>query len=395
MLVRLGFKIKIGYPSKERTPKICLSSSLHLFSTHFKKILSQGLENLWFHPDDRYCALAYSCGLILIPHKPTLRLLQSTTGFRAVNLSEFLQAEILGWETEGIFDSVIQSLPADGELITDEVVLPKENTAQMEAEVVYSSCDKRLLQGQAYAVLVWIQGETTRVVGFRPVQGDLFVATAEMIQHFLSLGPSITGVRADGAYFKPGFCQHLKALGIPLVSKPRRDSKWWLGNEKIQLKTWATQLDKASFHYYGVQRVYARSFLLTHHDRPACKIVVVRPQRSCADKDIFFLLSTDLSLTTRQIIIAYRKRWRIEVAFRDCKQHLGLKAHQGWKQSSLRHVAMVFLTYNFLAEEKEIWGGTLGGRKRDWIHRQKLERTTLSDLSNTYIGSTMTLQLSS
>lgn len=338
--------------------------------------------------------MAYSTGLILAKQKPTFRLLQSTTGFRAVELSEFLQAEILGWDTEGLFDEVIRGLPAGGELITDEVVLAKENTSQMEATVVYSSCDKRVLQGQAYAVLVWIQGSVTRVVGFRPVREDVFAVTEAMLRRFQSLGPAVTGLRADGAYWKPGCWERLNALGIPLVSKPRRDTKWWLGNEEIQLKRWAAQLDKTSFHYYGEQKVYARSFRLTHHDRPPCKLVVIRPQRSCPDKDIQFVITTDLTLTTRQIITAYRRRWRIEVLFRDCKQHLGLKAHQGWKQSSLRHVAMVFLTFNFLAQEREQQGGTLGARKRAWIQASKQERTTLSGLFNTEKGSTLTLQLS-
>lgn len=312
-----------------------------------------------------------------------------------MRLSEFLQADILGWETEGLFDEVIRTLPAGGELLTDEVVLAKENTSQMDAGLVYSSSDKRVLQGQAYAVLVWAHGQTTRVVGFRAVQDDLFAVTEAMIRRFLSLGPAVTGLRADGAYFKPGCWERLKALGIQLVSKPRRDSKWWHGNEQIQLKIWAAQLDKGSFHYYREQKAYARSFRLTHHDRPPCKLVVIRPQRSCSDADIQFVITTDLTLTTRQIITAYRKRWRIEVLFRDCKQHLGLKDHQGWKQSSLRHVAMVFLTFNFLAAEREQQGGTLGARKRHWIHASKQERTTLSALSNRENGSTMTLQLSS
>lgn len=223
-----------------------------------------------------------------------------------MDLSAFLQAEILGWDTESLFDEVIRNLPAGGELITDEVVLPKENTSEMEASPVYSSSDKRVLQGQAYAVLVWAQGQTTRVVGFRAVHDNLFAVTEAMIHRFVSLGPAVTGLRADGAYFKPECWKRLKALRIPLVSKPRRDTWWWQGNQYIQLKVWATQLDKASFHYYREQRAYARSFELTHHDRPRCKLVVIRPQRSCADKDIQFVITTDLGLTTRQILTAYR-----------------------------------------------------------------------------------------
>jgi len=338
--------------------------------------------------------VAYSTGLILSEQKPTLRLLQSTTGFRAVNLSEFLQADVLGWDTVSLFDEVIRTLPAGGELISDEVVLPKENTSQMEADSVYSSCDKRILQGQAYAVLVWVHGSMTRVVGFRPVHNDLFAVTEALLKHFLALGPAITGLRADGMYFKPDCWKRLKTLNIPLVSKPRRDTWWWCGNEKIQLKVWAAQLDKASFHYYGPQKVYARSFQLTHHDRPPCKLVVIRPQRSCDPENLQFIVSTDLTLTTRQIITAYRRRWRIEVTFRDCKQHLGLKAHQGWKKSSLRHVAMTFLTFNFLAAERERQGGTLGAQKRAWIQSSKSERTTLSALFADQNGFTHTLQLS-
>lgn len=312
-----------------------------------------------------------------------------------MELSGFLQADILGWETDSLFNEVIRDLPAGGELLTDEVVLPKENTSQMEASLVYSSSNKRILQGQAYAVLVWAQGESTRVVGFRALKDDLFAVTEAMLSHFLALGPAVTGVRADGAYFKPDCWKRLKTLGVPLVSKPRRDTWWWHGSEKIQLKIWAAQMDKACFHYYRQQKVYARSFRLTHHDRPPCKVVVIRPQRSCADADIQFIITTDLTLTTRQIITAYRRRWRIEVLFRDCKQHLGLKDHQGWKQSSLRHVAMAFLAFNFLAAEREQHGGTLGARKREWIQRLKQERTTLSGLSNTKNGSMLTLQLSS
>jgi Transposase DDE domain len=323
-----------------------------------------------------------------------LRLLQSTTGFRAVDLSDFLQADVLGWDTHILFDALIQGLPAGGELITDEVVLAKENTSKMDTDLVYSSCNKRVLQGQAYAVLLWANETMSRVVGFRAVQGDLFAVTEDLLRHFLALGPLVTGLRADGMYFKPDCWKRLKALGLSLVSKPRRDSKWWLGNEPIQLKIWAAQLDKASFHYYGKQKVYARSFLVTHHDRPPCKLVVIRPQRSCPDEDIQFVLTTDLSLTTRQIFTAYRKRWRIEVTFRDCKQHLGLADHQGWKHSSLRHVAMVFLTFNFLAHEREQLGGTIGKRKKEWIQLANLERTTLLDTNQTKYNATQQLYLS-
>ena len=304
--------------------------------------------------------MAYSCGLILSPIKPTFKAIQAETGVKTIELSEFLQADILGWPIETMFDSTIANLPPYGELLVDIVVAAKENTSNMEAKPVYCSSGKRVLQGQAYAVLTWTKGVLTQVVGFRKIDDKHFQVTDEMIQHFLSFGIPIKGIRADGAYFKAGFRRNLKRLALGLISKPRKDSKWWLSNEYIQLKKWAQTLPVESFHYYSEQKVYARSFVMSRHDCPPSRVVVIRPKRSCEEKEHLFLVPTDVDLTTREVITGYRRRWRIETLFRDCNQNLGLKCHQGFSQTSERHVAMVFLTYNLLAQIKADTGKTIG-----------------------------------
>ena len=286
-------------------------------------------------------------------------MIQSSTGIKAIDLSEFLQSEILGWPTESVFDAVIQKLPEGGELLLDAVVAPKENTSCMDARWVYSSCNKRMLQGQEYAVLVWSKGTLTQVVGFRKIADNNFEVSEEMIAHFLSFGVSIMGIRADGAYFKSGFRQRLRKLFMNLISKPRRDSWWYLATEEIQLKHWAAELPIESFHRYANTKIYARSFIMSRHECPPCRVVVMRPKRSCQADEILFLISTDVNLSTQEIIVGYRRRWRIEVVFRDCSQNLGLKCHQGFSQTSERHVTMVFLTYNFLAKIKSDSGKTI------------------------------------
>ena len=223
-----------------------------------------------------------------------------------------------------------------------------------------------MLQGQEYAVLVWTKETLTQVIGFRKIEKNNFQVSQDMLFHFLSFGISITGTRADGAYFKSGFRRCLRQLEMSLISKPRRDSKWFLGREEIQLKHWVKELKIDSFHHYGEQGVYARSFVMARYDCAPSRVVVMRPKRSCAHKKIVFLLSTDVSLTTREIIIGYKKRWRIEVLFRDCSQNLGLKSHQGYSKTSERHVAMVFLTYNILAELKSESGKTVGRLIREF-----------------------------
>ena len=287
--------------------------------------------------------------------------MQSVTGQRAVDLSEFLQEDVLGWDYETLFDETVIGLPEGGELLVDIFVAPKENTSRMNARTVYSSSDKRVLQGQEYVVLTWTKETLTQVVGFREViPGKHFEQVDEMLRHLLSLGLQMKRVQADGAYFKSGFCRYLNTLALELISKPRRDSWWWHGNERIQLKKWASSLPVESFHYYPKQKVYARSFVMSRHDCKPCRIVVIRPKRSCEAQRMLFYLSTDPHLTTQEIIAGYRRRWRIETVFRDCNQNLGLKAHQGFSQTSVRHVAMVFLNYNILAQLKAQMGKTIG-----------------------------------
>lgn len=106
-----------------------------------------------------------------------------------MDLSEFLQEDILGWDYETLFDETIVSLPAGGELLVDIFVSPKENTSRMNARAIFSSSDKRVLQGQEYVVLIWRKKTLTQVVGFREVAPDKhFERVDEMLRHILTLG---------------------------------------------------------------------------------------------------------------------------------------------------------------------------------------------------------------
>lgn len=351
-----------------------------------KKILSHQLGRVWFHPSDFHEAVAYTVGLISSMGKPSLKILQSKTGIQAVNLSEFLRVEELGWEISTAFNGQAHKLPAGGELLTDTFVAPKEHTTYMGAYRVHSSSQKRILQGQQYAVLVWSLGSQTVVVGCREIAAGqkIFTVTLDLIKEFLLSGIEVLGVSADGFYSKPGFLKPLKELKLSLVSKPRRDS-WWALNtsimlsdhgEKIQLKQYANTLPIESFHYYQEQHVYAKSILVSSKEGIDYKVVFIRPRRSSPPQKWIYLLSTDTKMTTREIIKRYRRRWRIEVVFRDCSQNLGLKHHQGHSGSSERHVVMVFLTYNFLAELKFREGKTIGFLKRHLATAYDQERTT-------------------
>lgn len=337
------------------------------------------MKKIWDIQKDYEIGMSYSMGLILSEKKPVLKVIQSETGIQAINLSYFLQEELRYWELEALFEKEIEMLDDDGELLLDEVVMPKENTTRMQAHITHCSSQDRRLLGQEYLVLVWTKGNKTVVVNFLMVKhdDDRLKLSVELIEKFLKSGKEVKGLRADGWFFKESFVQDLRRINIGLISKPRNDSKWYLDNEQIQLKKYAPTISKDSFHYYGKQGVYAKSIIVANQKYFYCKVVIVKPKHSSKPEDYFYLVSTDTTLTTREIIQGYRNRWRIEVLFRDCSQNLGLKDCQAYKKASETHVAMVFLTYNFLAEIKENEGGSIGMIKRKFINSCKPTPTNI------------------
>lgn len=63
-----------------------------------------------------------------------------------------------------------------------------------------------------------------------------------------------------------------------------------------------------------------------------------------------YLLSTDISLSNRQIISYYKNRWDLEVSFRYQKDSLGLKDYQMRSIKGIkRYWYIIYLAYNFLS----------------------------------------------
>jgi len=331
--------------------------------------LRRNLKKVWDFQKDFEIGLAYSMGLILSEKKPVLKVIETETGYKAINLSDFLKEELRYWEKDEIFKKEIEMLSDDGEIILDEVMCPKENTTKMDAHIVHCSSQKRLLKGQEYLVLIWTKGNKTVVVDFIMVKknDDRLKLSAEIVEKFINSGKKVKGLRADGWFFKEDFVKNLRELKMGLISKPRKDSKWFLGSEDIQLNKYAKTLSKDKFHYYGKEGFYAKSIIVANRKYHYCKVVIIKPKHSSEQKDYIYLVSTDIELTTREIIKGYKTRWKIEVVFRDCSQNIGLKDCQAYKKASETHVAMVFLTYNYLSSIKEKEGGTIGILKKKFI----------------------------
>lgn len=338
------------------------------------------LQRLWFHPADFQLAVAYTLGLIAHPKSRALfSVIRSTTGVHVSALSDFLNPEVLGWPGELLFDTLIQSLPPGGELITDLFVIPKDHTQCMQARKMWSSGHKRFVDGQAFVLLVWAKASQAVVIGCRQLaeHEPRYTVTLELIQHALDLGLQVTRLLADGDYCRVPLVRALRERKLFLVSKVRRDTWWYVGAQQVQLSVWAQGLSIETCHYYPGFG-YAKGVEIACHGCAPCKLVVLRPKRSSPRKDWVFLFSSDPRMSVRAILQAKRRRWQIEVVIRDSSQHLGLKQHQGQLETSQRHVWMSFLAYNFLSGFKAQYGRTIGYWRRAWSRLYNQERTSVS-----------------
>jgi len=81
------------------------------------------------------------------------------------------------------------------------------------------------------------------------------------------------------------------------------------------------------------------------------KLVTLKKRKN--SRNPTFLVSNNLELTGSKVLEYYKKRWPIEVFYRDCKQHLGLGEYEVRKLDAVViHLHLVFFLYTLLKNAK-------------------------------------------
>jgi hypothetical protein len=150
---------------------------------------------------------------------------------------------------------------------------------------------------------------------------------------------AIGQVRKDTALFK----QPVKIA----ASARKRGAPKKYGNKLTQHEVEKLPLHKANLNIYGgCKQVTYRSSNCIARFLKALPVIAVwckLPDK----KDWILILSTDLSLTTEQIIKFYARRWKIEPMFNEIKHSFGLI--RAWEQTSQtlhRWVSMLCISYS-------------------------------------------------
>lgn len=137
-------------------------------------------------------------------------------------------------------------------------------------------------------------------------------------------------------------------LNLKWVSRTKENAKVWLNAECLTVKEIAAKIKKANYHYYNVLGARVRSFQVKVEDR-FLKLTVIKDDTSKESGRTKYLMTNATWLTNMEHVFWYRRRWAIEVFFRDAKQELGLaKCEARDPKVIVSHVLLVCLAYTFL-----------------------------------------------
>jgi hypothetical protein len=182
----------------------------------------------------------------------------------------------------------------------------------------------------------WIVGDTVAPMSFWDA------AIAAVLEATRCLGEASVRVVADAFYSKAPFLNGLRACGIDVISRLRKDAVGWddpeprlpgtRGRKPRYGRKWplATLLTaetpiRERLTLYGTltEVVFVVRDVWLRDVAQKVRVVVLE-----GAKEPFILVSTDPTLSALQIIELYGARFSLELTIRDLKQHFGLGDYQ-------------------------------------------------------------------
>lgn len=147
-----------------------------------------------------------------------------------------------------------------------------------------------------------------------------------------------------------------KDLHLDWVTRIKHNQKVIYQGKKLSVREVGDSVKKSNYHYYACLKGKVRSFEILLHGRPV-KLTVIKDDPHPERDRTKYLITSNLHLSNIEHVSWYRKRWAIEVFFKETKSLLGLGESQvRRKQAVLTHIVLVFMAYIVLQLFKPLPG---------------------------------------
>ena len=186
----------------------------------------------------------------------------------------------------------------------------------------------------------------------------------EMLERALDNGIDADYLLVDSWYAKPNFIKEANTLGMPVIARLPNNKLIW--NFKGKYKTLNAIYDsfKNIRHKYSGKhgKISYKYFdsVLEHAVLGKVKLVFLH-----TGKDLLVFISTDISISGKEILETYKKRWNIEQGYKDLRLLFGLgKEENRIYEALIGKITLSMFTYNIVS----------------YINRIKHEPQTLGEL---------------
>jgi len=96
--------------------------------------------------------------------------------------------------------------------------------------------------------------------------------------------------------------------------------------------------------HYGKIRYRYFDMIAEHHKLGKVKLLFLH-----TSKELLIFISTDLSLSGKEIIDTYKKRWNIEQGYKDLREHFGLgKEENRLYEAIIARITLSMFSYNLV-----------------------------------------------
>lgn len=345
---------------------------------------------------------------------------------RMLNSSTWTAAQLMTFCFQAAM-SIATASPSPCWLILDDVILPKKNTTKiMAAYWDHDYVNNQNIPCIRVVVLCWTNGLIKIPVSFLlwhkktsiylKETGQKYRTKNELARimvylairnnlpfDFLLFDSWYAGVKHLKWYHDHGILfvtatknnRKFRLLEVSLGMRPQRihkNTEVW--HEKSPKQLAGEHPHTRDYHYYSAIKCRTRRWevclkgfpsilslicIKNYVNEPVFKKFVKPVDRTQRDPNKY-LLTNDPTLTVVEIVKWYRRRWGIEVLFRDCKQNLGLNACQAQSvRAHNHHIACVFFSYVLMEKMKnhipspQTEAKTLTiGQVKKWLRNQYL-----------------------
>ena len=230
-------------------------------------------------------------------------------------------------------------------LIIDDTVEPKRGK-QIEGscQYVWSNKEKRTINGLNIISLNYADSHSTFQLDFALRMNKSRRKELDDFSQGLHHRSNAYQRRQEGLKGK-----NVLALGIDTIARLPNNPKIWhfKGKHKTlqALYDYHHQTRHVCRGHYGKIGYHYFDMIVEHHQLGKVKLLFLHTK-----KELLIFISTDLSLTGKEIIDTYKKRWNIEQGYKDLREHFGLgKEENRLYEALIARITLSMFTYNLVS----------------------------------------------